>query len=106
MSERKVYKKDLSQLRRSLDAIDAQLVLHLVQRFKISEQIAGVKREKQLQTEDIGRELEILSACEQNAAELGAPEKHILYIRDLMTAVITASKAVQRDTMESVSRED
>lgn len=106
MAERKVYKKDLNQLRRSLDAIDAQLIMHLVQRFKISEQIAGVKLEKQLQTEDLGRELEILAACEQNAAELGASEKQRGYIRELMSAVIAASKAVQKDARDSASNAD
>lgn len=102
MAEKRIYKKSLNQLRQSLEAIDAQLVLHLVQRFKISEQIAAVKAEEALKTEDLGREQVVLDACKATAVELGASEKQLAYILALMSAVIDKSKTVQEDTRHAM----
>lgn len=89
------YKKDLPTLRRSIDAIDSQIILLLIQRFNISKRIAQVKSETSMPTEDLSREDVILRNCAQTATSLGASDEEVMAVIDLMKAVISESKGLQ-----------
>lgn len=104
--EKRTYKKDLPTLRRSLDAIDQQLVLHMIQRFKLSEQIAAVKYETQLETTDLQREQVLLEGYRARSQELGASLDQEEMVIELMQAVIKASKQVQETVRQGLPPRD
>ena len=83
MTQNKKYQKDLPTLRQSLTSIDEQIVKHLIQRLKISEQIAAVKMDLDLVTEDKEREKEVIAAAVNAAVELTNSAIHIQAIIEL-----------------------
>ncbi len=107
MDQIKKYKKDLPTLRLSLDAIDEQIVQHIIQRFKISEQIAQVKMEMFIETEDKNREVEVIESAVAYALSLSHETAHLDGIRSIMPEIIRACKVIQenqRATTEKVKK--
>lgn len=86
---------ELSELRQSIDEIDAQLVALVEQRLDVSAQIAAYKKENALPVLDAGREAakleKIRAACRPELAESVAA---------LYREVFRLSRAYQEKLME------
>ncbi len=87
----------LDEIRQEIDTIDAQLLPLFIERMKCAEQVAEVKKEKNLPVFNAEREQEILSSMEQKAGRYGA-EARLLY-----TSLMDMSRAKQHTLLDSGS---
>jgi chorismate mutase / prephenate dehydrogenase len=90
----------IEALRRQIDSIDSQLVDLLVQRRRVVEQVAEVKREHDLPVFHPAREENLISARRTQAAAAGLDPD---YVEDLFRTVIRNSRLGQLDTLSSAS---
>lgn len=70
---------ELSQLRREIDAVDAQLLPLFLRRMEISRQVAEAKQAAGLPTRNAAREEEILDRVASQVPEEMAPYARALY---------------------------
>ncbi len=83
---------DLREIRKSLDAIDDQIIELLSRRMRLVKDVAAYKKEHGLPVLDAGREESILSRVSEKAGESLAP-----YARRVYEAVFEASREYQAE---------
>jgi chorismate synthase len=84
--------KNLNDLREAIDKIDEDILISLIRRQKISEQIGIWKKVNQIEITDTGREKELFKFLEQKADLWGFPKEAI---RKIWSEIISISKKVQ-----------
>lgn len=86
--------KILEKLRKNIDAVDEQLARLLVQRFKLSGEIAEYKRQKKIPILDQKRETEIIEDLTRRFKELGFEDE--IFAAELFGLILRRSREVQR----------
>ena len=81
---------DLQEIRRRIDALDAQLVQLLCDRMQLSAEVAAYKKAQGLAVLDRTRELEILQNREAQAGKFGAQ------VREIYEKIYDMSRAYQQ----------
>lgn len=84
----------LEKLRKNIDAVDEQLTRLLVQRFKLSGEIAGYKRQKNIPLLDQKRETEIIEDRTRQFKELGFDDER--FAAELFGLILRRSRGAQR----------
>ncbi len=86
--------KTLEKLRKNIDAVDEQLARLLVQRFKLSGEIAEYKRQKNILILDQERETEIIEDRTRQFKELGFDDER--FAAELFGLILRRSREAQR----------
>ena len=92
---------DLSDYRREIDAIDAQLIPLFEQRMDVVRKVAAYKKEHRMQVLQAGREQQVI---EQAVARLRDPD-YAGEAAEFMKAVMAISRAAQRKDLAQEPRE-
>ena len=85
---------DLQEIRRRIDALDAQLVQLLCDRMQLSAEVAAYKKAQGMAILDRARELEILQNRESQAGEFGAQ------VREIYEKMFEMSRAYQQQLLK------
>lgn len=85
---------DLQEIRRRIDALDAQLVQLLCDRMQLSAEVAAYKKAQGMAVLDRTRELEILQNREVQAGEFGAQ------VREIYEKIFEMSRAYQQQLLK------
>ena len=85
---------DLQEIRRRIDALDAQLVQLLCDRMQLSAEVAAYKKAQGMAVLDRTRELEILQKREAQAGEFGAQ------VREIYEKIFEMSRAYQQQLLK------
>ncbi len=85
---------DLQEIRRRIDALDAQLVQLLCDRMQLSAEVAAYKKAQGMAVLDRTRELEILQNREAQAGEFGAQ------VREIYEKIFEMSRAYQQQLLK------
>lgn len=83
---------DLQDMRRRLDALDAELIRFFAARFDICREVAEHKRTQDIPMMQPGRVDEVRAGYLQRGRELGVPEE---FTQAMFEALITASCALE-----------
>ena len=86
---------ELADIRKEIDEIDSQLLPLFLRRMKCAEQVAAVKKEKNLPVFNAQREQEILDRAAEKAGEYGQAVRGIY---STMMSVKTISMGIHRGT--------
>lgn len=87
-----VMKLDMDRLREEVDRLDRQMIKLLCRRFRMVQDIAGIKQRAGLRINDRTREREIIENCK--SASKGRLDER--FIEQLMRLILTQSKNIQR----------
>lgn len=82
---------DLAELRGKIDKMDAMLMDILKKRFKVVEQVGGLKHSREIEVLDDDREQEVIRNCLKEGE--GLDEE---FIRDICRLILDESKRVQK----------
>ena len=85
---------DLQEIRRRIDALDAQLVQLLCDRMQLSAEVAAYKKAQGMAVLDRTRELEILQNREVQAGEFGAQ------VREIYEKIFEMSRTYQQQLLK------
>ena len=85
---------DLQEIRKHIDALDAQLVKLLCDRMQLSAEVAVYKKAQGMAVLDRARELEILQMREMQAGEYGAQ------VREIYEKIFEMSRAYQQQLLK------
>lgn len=85
-------KQTLSDLREAIDKIDEDILVALLRRTRVTEQIGRIKKKEQLAIPDTNREQEILTSLQNKAAAWGFSD---IPISDLWQIIFRYSKSTQ-----------
>lgn len=85
---------DLQEIRKHIDALDAQLVKLLCDRMQLSAEVAAYKKAQGMAVLDRTRELEILQMREMQAGEYGAQ------VREIYEKIFEMSRAYQQQLLK------
>lgn len=77
---------DLKELRNQIDAVDQKIADLFNERQKLSKEIAKIKKEKNLPTQDLAREEEVMKNAEERCG---------IYGRELFQTLMDLSKKEQ-----------
>lgn len=83
----------LDEIRKEIDAIDAELIPLIKKRMGCSLMVAEIKRAENLPVYHPGREKQILDKVEEKGEEYG------MYIRNIYQSIMTVSRSLQNDTL-------
>lgn len=84
----------LEKLRKNIDAVDEQLARLLIRRFKLSGEIAGYKRQKNIPILDQKREMEIIEDRARQFKELGLDDER--FAAELFGLILRRSREAQQ----------
>lgn len=90
---------DLKEIREKTDKLDKQLIETLSKRFELSKKAAEFKIKHSLPLEDKKREEEIINDKYEKLKSQGIDDR--IFVTDLFNVIISKSKDLQRDIMES-----
>lgn len=88
---------ELADIRKEIDEIDSQLLPLFLRRMKCAEQVAAVKKEKNLPVFNAQREQEILDRAAEKAGEYGQA------VRGIYSTMMSVSRERQYQLLESGS---
>ena len=83
----------LDEIRKEIDAVDAELIPLIKKRMGCSLKVAEIKRAENLPVYHPGRENQILDKVEEQGEEYGR------YIRNIYQSIMTVSRSLQNDTL-------
>ena len=86
---------ELADIRKEIDEIDSQLLPLFLRRMKCAEQVAAVKKEKNLPVFNAQREQEILDRAAEKAGEYGQA------VRGIYSTMMSVSRERQYQLLES-----
>lgn len=86
--------RTLEKMRENIDAADEQLAQLLVQRLKISREIAGYKRQNNIPILDQKRELEMIKDRTKKFKEQGLNDEK--FVAELFELIMRKSREVQQ----------
>lgn len=87
---------DLEQLRRDIDAIDAQLTALFEKRMDLVLQVAAFKRQNKKEVLDSAREAQVLAKVKA----LAKNPAYEPYLEDFFIGLMALSKALQKNILE------
>lgn len=82
--------EELRELRKKIDEVDKELLVLLLKRLELVDQVADVKKANNLPVFVPGREDEILDTLTANV-----DGKYASFVRDLFTSILDVSKRYQ-----------
>ena len=85
---------ELDELRSRINEVDASLLPLFLERMRLSEAVAGVKKQKGLPVYNAAREQEILDRVTREAGDMGG------YARLFFTNLFELSRTRQRELMD------
>lgn len=83
----------LDEIRKEIDAVDAELIPLIKKRMECSLKVAEIKRAENLPVYHPDRENQILDKVEEKGEEYGR------YIRNIYQSIMTVSRSLQNDTL-------
>ncbi len=86
--------RSLAAYRRQIEVVDKKLIVLLVQRLKIAEELGEMKRRQSLLVQDKQREKELQKLWEREFSRWGYPSQSI---RKVMVAILSLSKRVMKE---------
>ncbi len=85
-------KEDIDEIRHRIQALDAEVISRLAERFRLVRRLGGLKQDLGLPVEDLARERELASWHESMAASRGCDP---VRIRRIFSTVLDESKRMQ-----------
>lgn len=90
----------MAEVRRGVDAVDAELVNLLVRRFAYMDAAAGIKKDRSAVRDD-QRKLEVLANVERHAINAGLDPQRIRAVWDMLVEQSIAHELLKWDDIRS-----